>query len=126
MASSKDKNPSTAEGRNQSESKVQSRRTVLKALAGIPVLGLLGWQVVKGNKYKNTQKSRVIKELGLENLEMPAVMNVSPGSAGDLLRIGMIGFGSRGNQLARSLGFAHPEDIKGMESNKTLAGWLEQ
>ncbi len=126
MASSKDKNPSTAEGRNRSESKVQSRRTVLKALAGIPVLGLLGWQVVKGNKYKNTQKSRVIKELGLENLEMPAVMNVSPGGTGDLLRVGMIGFGSRGNQLARSLGFAHPEDIKGMEANETLAGWLEQ
>ena len=46
------------------------RRGMLKALAGIPVLGLLGIQVVRKLRYedRNNKKREIIRELGLEDL----------------------------------------------------------
>jgi predicted dehydrogenase len=126
MVRSKDKNPSAGQGKDQSIRAVQSRRTILKALAGIPVLGLFGWEVIKGNAYKNTRKNRVIKELGLENLQIPVVPKSAAGNTGDLLRLGIIGFGSRAHQLSSGLGFMHPDDVEEMRKNKSLEDWLEQ
>ena len=42
------------------------------------------------------------------------------------MRVGFIGFGNRASQLSNSLGFAHPDQVKGREANGTLAEWLEQ
>ena len=42
-----------------------------------------------------------------------------PGSKNDILRLGIIGFGFRGEQLAQSLGFAHPDWI--VEKRKAAA-----
>jgi predicted dehydrogenase len=107
------------------EGKTLKRRTLLKALAGIPVLGFFAYEAVRKIKFDKSKKTGVIKELGLDDIEAPAV--ISPTSnKGDLIRIGMIGFGSRAGQLSNSLGFAHPDQVKTMEQNGTLAGWLEQ
>lgn len=106
------------------EGKTNKRRTLLKALAGIPVIGFFAYEAVRKIKFDKTKKTRVITELGLEDIKAPTVIPSS--RKGDLIRIGMIGFGSRANQLAQSLGFAHPDRVKAMEQNGTLAGWLEQ
>ncbi len=103
-----------------------NRRTILKALAGIPVLGLFAYGALRKTDYDKNKKSRIIKELGLEDLKAPEVVQGAPGKKGDLLRIGMIGFGSRANQLSHALGFMHPDEVKRRERNDTLAEWLEQ
>jgi predicted dehydrogenase len=106
------------------EKLISSRRNVLKALAGIPVLGLLGWQVARSSKYEKAKSNNLIRELGLENMEAPVILKGKAG--GDLLRIGIIGFGNRAQQLANSLGYMHPEDMANRKANNTLAEWLEQ
>ena len=81
------------------------RRNMLKALAGIPVLGALGIQVFRKVSYddKHNIQEEIVRELGLEDL-MNAIRPVTH-QKGDLIRVGIVGFGVRGPQLARALGF---------------------
>ena len=106
------------------EKKILSRRTVLKALAGIPVLGILGYEVMKKNSYYKKNQSGLIKDLGLQDIQAPA--KISSSAKGDLIRIGMIGFGLRAEQLASGLGFLHPNEIKNRRDKGTLNDWLAQ
>jgi len=81
------------------------RRTLLKAMAGVPVLGALGFETARKLKYdaKNNTRKEIIRELGLEDL----LSSVKPviRTDGDLIRVGMVGFGVRGTRLAKELGF---------------------
>jgi len=126
MAISKDNKKSSAANTDQPKKSNQSRRSVLKALAGIPVLGILGWEVVKSNAAANTRKNRVIRELGLENLEIPLPLSNPVANTGDPLRVGIIGFGSRANDLAKGLGFMHPDEVEARKQDNTLEDWLQQ
>ena len=116
----------TEEQKAKNEKKSLSRRTLLKALAGIPVLGFFTFEAFRKINFDLDKRARVIKELGLEDLKAPRVLTVSSGKKGDLLRVGFIGFGSRANQLSNSLGFMHPDKVKSKEEDGTLAEWLEQ
>jgi predicted dehydrogenase len=102
------------------------RRTLLKSLVGIPVLGVLAIEVIKKWNFEGQKKNRVIQELGLENLKAPVAIKSSPGKQGNPLRIGMIGFGNRAQQLSNGLGFMHPADTEKRKKANSLAGWLEQ
>ncbi|NLU28400.1 putative dehydrogenase [Proteiniphilum saccharofermentans] len=103
---------------------ILSRRSALKALAGIPVLGLFGYELFDKISWDKKKQSRLIKELGLEDIhiqqKVPAV------SKGDLIRIGIIGFGNRANALANGLGFMHPETVESYTKSGRLKNWLEQ
>jgi predicted dehydrogenase len=80
------------------------RRSLLKGLAGIPLLGLLGtgaWAQQSNDKHLQEQ---ILKELNIEAAVPPL-----PDLTGDPVRIGIIGYGIRGNQLLRALGFATSE-----------------
>ena len=83
---------------------ILSRRSALKALAGIPVLGLFGYELFDKISWDKKKQSRLIKELGLEDIhiqqKVPAV------SKGDLIRLGIIGLGNMSHALANPLGFA--------------------
>lgn len=106
------------------EKNVQSRRTVLKALAGIPVLGLFAYELLKKtSQYKKTE-SNLIKELKLEDIQKPA--KISASVKGELIRIGIIGFGNRASQLANGLGFMHPATTESYRQSGRLNNWLEQ
>ncbi len=48
------------------------------------------------------------------------------GGKGDLLRIGLIGFGNRAVTHANGLGYMHPEDAEKRKLNGTLEDWLMQ
>ncbi len=106
------------------EGKTIKRRTLLKALAGIPVLGFFAYEAMRKINFDKSKKTRVIEELGLEDIKAPAIIKKTGNS--NLIRLGMIGFGSRAGQLARSLGFAHPDWVAAEEKRGTLAEWLEQ
>jgi predicted dehydrogenase len=103
-----------------------SRRTMLKALAGIPILGVFGFEVLKYKNYTSNKNSSVIKVLGLEDLQMPVAAKSITDSGADVLRIGIIGFGGRAQQLSNGLGYMHPDDVAAHKKNDTLAEWLEQ
>ncbi len=96
------------------------RRNMLKALAGVPVMGLFGVQLLrKYNDYrKNDIRLEIIRELGLEDLYL-SVRKIAP-SQGDLIRIGIIGFGIRGPQLASALGFMTEQQFTSAQNDGTL------
>ncbi len=102
----------------------QSRRTVLKALAGIPVLGVFGYELLKKQAYDKNKNTSLIKELGLDNLQSPT--EITNAGDGKLLRIGIVGFGNRATALAKALGFLHPSRIEAMKKNGTISEWQEQ
>ena len=72
------------------------RRDMLKALAGIPILGALGIQVFRKTAYDDTHnlQEELIRELGLEDL-LDVIRPVRH-RQGDLIRLGIAGFGSGG------------------------------
>ena len=49
----------------------ESRRTILKALAGIPVLGVLGYELMAKQSFDRKNDSKLIKDLGLEGIQTP-------------------------------------------------------
>jgi predicted dehydrogenase len=102
------------------------RRTVLKALLGLPVLGGFAYAVVKKWKFDQQKENRIIEELGLTNLKAPVVLKSSSASTGDLIRIGMVGFGNRAQQLSSALGYRHPSETENMKENNALEEWLKQ
>lgn len=107
------------------------RRDLLKGLATLPILGVFAHQAYKKLAWDRQKKGEILSELGLKTpAAAPAPVQSKPGS---LIRIGIIGFGVRGEQLARALGFAHPSWIeerkKSAQANKLdreLTDWLQQ
>ncbi len=108
---------------NPSSGNTMKRRTLLKALAGVPVLGAFAFELWEKQAYDIGKKQRVVRELGLENLKVPAIKK---SSGGELLRIGIIGFGNRAEVHANGLGYMHPDDVKWRKENGTIKDWLVQ
>jgi predicted dehydrogenase len=96
-----------------------NRREVLKSFATLPVLGIFGYGIYKNWKLQRIKKHAITKELGLDFNEEPT--NRPAKSDGKIIRIGIIGYGIRGEQLMRAAGFAQPELIdewrRGAEGN---------
>ncbi|QGY47195.1 gfo/Idh/MocA family oxidoreductase [Maribellus comscasis] len=101
-----------------------NRRSVLKGLAGLPVAGIFSYELFKKVSYENQNKSSFLKELDLENISAPAALE--PAKNGDLIRVGMIGFGERAVALAKALGFLHPENTARRIKMGYLDDWLAQ
>ena len=110
-----------------SDNKLQ-RRTILKALAGVPFLGFFAYEAVKNLSHtsKINQKYRIINELGLNSTEKPDKVMRSPGGKREIIRVGFIGYGNRAAALARGLGFLHPLEAKEKKNNGTLEDWMLQ
>ncbi|EKB51154.1 Gfo/Idh/MocA family protein [Cecembia lonarensis] len=90
-----------------------SRRDLLKSLGGIPILGAVWFAGIDQNK-----KAKLERDFLLEKLNIKATPPPESGPmSGDPLRIGLIGFGIRGEQLMRSLGFATNEWLEEMASS---------
>lgn len=102
-----------------------SRRNALKALAGIPVAGLFGLELLRKIDHDKNKRNFLVQELGLDKIEF-SLPDYGKEKARDLIRVGIIGFGRRAEQLAAGLGFMHPDEVKRRENNNTLKGWLEQ
>lgn len=79
-----------------------TRRDLLIGLGGLPVLGAVWWAGAATAVGSQKKRSEILEQLKIKPSMPPAV----PGIGGDPVRIGVIGFGIRGEQLTRSLGFA--------------------
>ena len=126
MAKEKENIQNNGDTKEQGPKASIKRRTLLKALACIPVLGLFSFEVIKKWEYEQQKKNRLIEELGLKNLQVPVTMKSSSAKKSEVLRIGMIGFGGRAQQLSNGLGFMHPADIENKKKDGSLSDWLEQ
>ncbi len=129
------------ENKNQKENSTQrekekrglSRRDILKGFATLPVLSVFAHEVVQKISFDRRQKRDILAELGLKK-DAPALLPNSGGKkSGELIRIGIVGFGARGEGLAKSMGYAHPEwvqrEMRSAKQNKldkNLADWLQQ
>lgn len=84
------------------------RRDLLKGLATVPVLGAFAYAWYKKRNYERYLKDNILEEIQLKATapEVP-----SSGPMDKKIRLGLIGYGIRGKQLARAAGFAHPELI---------------
>ena len=93
------------ENNNQNNNNDIKRRDLMKGLAAVPFLGL--FSVGAAAKYMHDQdaKQSILKELDINAGVPPATGSL----AGDPIRIGVIGFGIRGEQLVRALGYATPQ-----------------
>lgn len=124
MESNKNQKKHTDKAADFIAKKSVKRRTLLKALIGVPVLGLFGYEVTKKRRYDTNKKSSLASELGLQNFEAPTIIIKS--QKGDLLRIGIIGFGTRAVTHANALGYIHPRDSESRKVDGTLEDFLLQ
>ena len=109
------------------------RRDVLKALTGLPVLGIFAQQFLEKRSYQDKRKQQLLDELELNDKITFKSVRTKSVSKKDLIRLGVIGFGSRGEDLTRAIGIAHPEWIKVRKKAKEqnprdtrLQDWLNQ
>lgn len=106
-----------------------SRRDMMKGLAGIPVVGAVFWAgAAKAAKQKESRET-ILSTLNINASPPPETGPMS----GDPVRLGIIGFGIRGPQLCRALGFATKDWLKSMKeaadknpNDTRLSSFLEQ
>ncbi|MCB0565181.1 MAG: Gfo/Idh/MocA family oxidoreductase [Phaeodactylibacter sp.] len=109
----------------EKQSPDNSRRRVLKGLAGLPFVGgiLIG-------AYAESRKRKLAKRNILEALNINAVRPESTADmSGDPIRVGIIGFGGRGSHLVRLLGYATPswfQRMKEEENEGAIKAFQEQ
>ncbi|HEX9971733.1 MAG TPA: gfo/Idh/MocA family oxidoreductase, partial [bacterium] len=117
------------------------RRDLLKGLAALPVLGAFVYKFIDKRSIDQDKRQAILEELGISEKpaadatgvsqpKAPAILTSKPGN---LIRLGIIGNGGRGESLIRSAGIAHPEWVeeqrKNAEENKmntSLRDWLNQ
>ncbi|MFQ6615330.1 MAG: Gfo/Idh/MocA family protein [Fidelibacterota bacterium] len=104
------KNPSREESKKSAgESTDFERREILKGLATLPVVGLFFYNVWKKRRLERLKRSSLLADL-IADRQAPAV--VTPTARGEHLRLGIIGYGGRGEHLVRAAGFAHPDWVE--------------
>lgn len=90
-----------------------TRREILKGIAGAPVVGAIWWAGATKSRQKSQSRDSILKTLNIEASPPPP----SGSMAGDPIRVGIIGFGIRGPQLCRAIGFAQTSWLKEQAKN---------
>lgn len=96
-----------------------TRRSALKALIGVPVLGVFVVNYLKKRAVDDVKRQAVLAELGVTESGPSVIPSAISKPPGKRLRIGIIGFGGEGESLVRHAGFAHPDWIE--EAKKKVA-----
>ncbi len=95
---------------NQNQHTNEGRRNTLKGLLGLPFVG-----GILAGAYIESREKKVEKKFILEELNINAVRPDNTADlSGDPIRVGIIGFGGRGEHLVRVLGFATPSWMERM------------
>jgi predicted dehydrogenase len=90
-----------------------SRRDLLKGLGGIPVLGAVWFGGAKIAGAAKRERNFLLETLNVKASPPPP----SGPMSGKPVRLGIIGFGIRGEQLCRALGFATTQWLDEMKEN---------
>ncbi len=110
---------------------VMERRTLLKAMAGLPFLGAFALAWANKTSLDTRKNTRLLQALGLSpgSGTVPPIFpssNPNSNSNRSVLRLGMIGFGSRANDQAKALGFVHPDRAEAMKKDGTWENYMLQ
>jgi predicted dehydrogenase len=97
----------TEKPRSEKGSKMK-RRDLLKAFATLPVIGAFAYGAWRKRKQDHIRSHRLARELNMTSGE-PAYKKYK--YDGDVIRLGIIGYGSRGTYLMQAAGFVPPETI---------------
>jgi len=91
-----------------------NRRDTLKGLAAIPILGTYLISVYAKEKESERAVYNFLKDFEKEHpLIEKKVISAKPTSGSNkVIRVGLIGYGIRGPQLAKSAGFVYPEQLE--------------
>ncbi len=89
-----------------------SRRDWLKGVASVPIAGGIWWAGASKASNVKSQRKEILNTLNINASPPPP----SGSMEGDPIRLGIIGFGIRGPQLCRALGFATKEWLEEMEA----------
>jgi len=92
--------------KDQNDKKLK-RRDFLKGLSSIPVFGLFIASYFAKHRSTRSHKNKIFADLDLESQSLEAPNIASSRQAGDLLRLGIIGVGSRGTSILESLGYSN-------------------
>ncbi|WP_117880194.1 Gfo/Idh/MocA family protein [Aureibaculum luteum] len=88
-----------------------TRRDMIKGLAGLPIVGGIWWAGASKGLMTNKERSEILEQLNIK----PSLSSALPSIGGKPIRVGIVGFGIRGEQLCKSLGFATKEWLQNME-----------
>ena len=88
-----------------------TRREMLKGLGGLPLVGGIWWAAAANSVLKNEKRTEILEHLNIG----PSYPTLLPPIDGSPISVGIIGFGIRGEQLCRSLGFATKEWLSNMK-----------
>jgi predicted dehydrogenase len=101
-----------------------SRRKALKGLIGLPVLGGILWGALAEASKRKQEKQALLNSLNIKAERPASATDLS----GDPIRVGIIGFGGRGQHLVRVLGFATPawQETMKRERPEALRAFQEQ
>jgi predicted dehydrogenase len=100
------------------------RREFLKALSTIPVFGGFLAAVWAKRIYDKEKKEALLSELGIDT-RTSLLPDPKPASSQNLIRLGIIGTGSRGRSILQALGFTQSSDTddnRHPDLNISLAG----
>ena len=91
-----------------------TRRDLLKGLGGLPILGAVWWAGAASATSSKRERTEILEQLNIR----PSLPPTVPEIGGDPVRVGIIGFGGRGEHLCRALGFATDEWVEKMKLEK--------
>ncbi len=111
------------ENKDKNSGKI-SRRDILAGLAALPIIGVVGYGLLK-----NKSDAAKLNSSLLSDIKPEIQSGIPPLIEGKTLRIGIIGSGGRGGYLMKALGFVEPrridEYIEKGKTDKDMVQFLE-
>ncbi|MBS0009877.1 MAG: Gfo/Idh/MocA family oxidoreductase [Bacteroidales bacterium] len=89
-----------------------SRRDIVRGLATVPVLGAFAFAFYRKRKHTRQLRNSILEDIKFSDEE--AELTESP-AGGRKIRLGIIGFGIRGPQIAKAAGFLHPDEVEALK-----------
>src|SRR5690554_128882 len=88
----------------------QGRRDVLKAMATVPVLGAMAYGVYRKKKSETVNRDAA----QMFRFRSDVAPYAATSSDAGIIRLGIVGFGIRGEQLMQAIGFATPQYVENL------------
>jgi len=88
-----------------------SRRRIIKGLAAIPLAGGVVWAAARESLAGISERKTILESINIKAAKPP----VSGDMSGKPIRVGIIGYGGRGEHLCRVMGFASKPWLQAMD-----------
>jgi len=97
-----------------------NRRDIVKGLATLPILGVIGYGLHKGQQQYRKLNQNLLEGI---NVSLPEEVGLV---SGEKIRIGIVGFGGRARYLSKALGFLSAEEIDIIKKSARNSKWWKE